>query len=308
MTTDSSYSRRRVLQLTGGLTTGALAGCLGFLSGSDPSVIENVTFDGTQMVVHLADETNADAIDLRSPSDEKLRTASVGRKSTVAFSLYKKQTIPYPPGKYTLVAVDTSGDEPQTLTTHSLELTSSFEVTNVRPIEKDLTNNFGANTPPVASTVRVTLQNTGDLPVGITYIGFPKGVPSPNDPPSAFPQGIYPQTGPKVIAGGAQTTLEPLGPLLRYVQPFGQSPDQAAVGVPNQSASWQQIKANQCTGDQQTATLLIATANGATYTTSVTFKYGGQAFRHDAGSLNYACSNVTVVDGPTNTRTTTPRS
>lgn len=129
MTTDRSHSRRRVLQLTGAVTTGALAGCLGFLSSSKPSVFKNVSVEGEQIVIQLTDDTNADAIDFRSPSDELLHTASIGRKSTVSFSLYKDTNTPYSSGDYTLVAVTTSGNgASQTLEKHPITLTSSFDV------------------------------------------------------------------------------------------------------------------------------------------------------------------------------------
>ncbi|MFC7193204.1 hypothetical protein ACFQL7_27740 [Halocatena marina] len=293
------------MHLTGAITVGTLSGCLGLLPGSKPKVFETVTVEDQQIVVQLADGTNADAIDLRSPSDELLDTATIGRRSTVTLPVYEERNTPYPPGDYTLVAVETNGNgESQRLDDYSLTLTSSLSVPAVQPITKDLRNGFGGDPPPVATNVQVTIENTGNLPVDISYIGFTEGVPSPNDPPSEFPQGIYPWSGPVHIAGSAQTSLKPLGAPLRYSQPYSQSPDPNAVGVPNQSASWKQLKAAHCNGSRHTATLVIQTANGAIHTSSVTFEYAGEAFRHDAGSLNYACSNVTVVEKSETTRAT----
>jgi hypothetical protein len=121
-----------VLQGTSALTVGALAGCLGFLPSSQPTVIDDITFQGDKFVAHLTDGTNADAIDFRSSSGELLHTASIGRKPSVTFSLFADAHTPYLPGKYTLVAVETSGNEPQTISKRSLKLTSSFSVVNVR--------------------------------------------------------------------------------------------------------------------------------------------------------------------------------
>lgn len=282
---------------------GALAGCLGFLSGSDPTVIKNVTFQGEQVVVHLADDTNADAIDFRSPSDELLDTASIGRKSKVTFSLYENTATPYSPGDYTLVAVETSGDgESQSLDNQSLNLTSSFSVADVRPIKDP-----GSGDPPFDGKVEITLDNTGTLPIRLAYIGFPSGVPSPNPPPSEMPaprSNYVPTSGSgHFLPVKAQSTFESrFSPLWTR----GGTPKNGAVGVPNQGASWQQIKNNHCNGEHHPATLVVVPEHGAPHKRTVTFKYGGTAARQDSHDTDYGCTNVSVVNSqPATTSTPT---
>jgi hypothetical protein len=178
--------RRRSPTLAGAVTAGALAGCAGVFGESNPKVIKNISFKGQQFVVHLKNGTNADEIDLRSPSGELLRTVSVGRQSKVTFPLFNESDAPYPPGNYTLVAVETSGDEPQRISEHPLELTSSFSSLLVRPVERDPQSDYViSNPPPFAGPVRITIANRGNLPVGIKYIGIPEGVPSPTNPPKS---------------------------------------------------------------------------------------------------------------------------
>lgn len=307
MTTDSSHTRRRVLQLTGGLALGALSGCLGFLSGSDPTVFKNVSVEGKQIAIQLTDDTNADAIDFRSPNDELLHTASVGRKSTVTMSLYKKPTIPYPPGKYTLVAVETSGDEPQTLTNHSLDLTSSFDVTNVRPVAVEQSSSGNKNPPPVDERVTITIKNTGNLPVGITSIGFTQGVPSPDFSSSMVKLGSYKPLGKaeRTLLRGEQNTYTSYQKPLRYSRHPTKDPLANAIGVPKQGASWNQIQRNHCNGTQYTSTLLVATTRGKR-TFAVTIDYGGTTADPAPLDIQYACTNVSVVGiKPTNSSTPT---
>lgn len=309
MTLDASPSRRRVLQLVGGLATGALSGCLGFLTGADASAIENVTFQGKQVVAHVADDTNADAIDFRSPNDELLHTASIGRKNKVSFSLYKDTNTPYSPGDYTLVAVKTSGDgDSETLETRSISLTSSFSVADVRPIETEQPAFDTSDKPLYVGPVQITIENTGTLPVGIKYIGFPNHVPSPDTPPSPSSTKQNYQT----VSGSGhfvdvdtQTTFESWGAPLRYTQSAGSSPDQSAIGDPNQSASWQQIKNSHCNGAHHTATLVVVPWHGSTHKRSVTFQYAGNASRRRSLGTEFGCTNVSVVNSqPMNTSTT----
>lgn len=61
MTDDNAPSRRRLLQLAGTVTAGALAGCAEWLPGSNstpkatqkPAVIEDTTFEGETIVVQV---------------------------------------------------------------------------------------------------------------------------------------------------------------------------------------------------------------------------------------------------------------
>jgi hypothetical protein len=264
---DAYPTRRRVLQLTGAGTVSALAGCAWILPGSTATVIEDLTFQGTSVVVHLPDDTAADAIDLRSPSGELLHTASIGRQSTVELSLYKYTLTPYLPGTYMLVAVDTSGSEPQTLDKQSLDLTSSLSVADVRPIKEPDTSFY--------RKIRVSTANTGTLPVSIEYIGFPTGVPAPNPPPSATPPNgsqyvSLSDTGHIVPVEGQVTFESGFYPLWSS----GASRADGAVGVPNDGASWQQVTTNHCNGEQHPATLVVP-GHGPTYRLTVTFKYAG---------------------------------
>jgi hypothetical protein len=309
---ETPRSRRRVLQLTGAVTAGALAGCSGVFGESNPTVIKNVSFKSQQFVVRLKNETNADKIDLRSPSGELLRTASVGRKRKVSFPLFNDSDMPYPPGNYTLVAVETSGNEPQRISEHSVELTSSFSALLVRPVYEDPPDDsFTSNPPPFATKVRVTIANTGKLPVGIKYIGIPEGVPSPAKPPTApGSEGFRPVDGsglpPHYVPVDGAINFQSFGAPLYYFQSSGEDIDPDAVGVPKQGASWEQIQANHCNGETYTATLVIVPVQGSKRKLSVTFKYGGKATQRSAGSTDYGCTNVSVVSTERE-NTTTPQ-
>jgi hypothetical protein len=242
MTSDPPRSRRRVLQLAGAGTIGTLTGCFGFLSGSEPTVIDKITFDRETVVVHLTDETSVDAIDLRSPSDELLNTVRVGRQSTVEFGLYAGTDTPYPPGTYTLVAVETNENgESHQLSTRTIDLTLSMEITDVQTV----TDAFGASVP---AKIRVTVKNTGRLPIKIAYLGVPAGVPSPDSPPAKADSPIAgflstSNTG-QLAPVGTKTTFETRGSPLRYdgtVEPGG-------VKEPPREASWDQLSGTTAPG------------------------------------------------------------
>jgi hypothetical protein len=305
VTPDNPLSRRRVLQGTGALTTGALAGCLGFLPGSQPTIIDDITFRERKVVVHLNDETNADAIDFRSPSGELLATASIGRKSQVEFSLFRSiSDTPRSPGEYSLVAVKTNGNgESQRISTRPLKLTSSFAVSDVRPV----TNPAEGGTYPFDAKVQIMITNTGTLPIYIDYIALTNGVPNPHPPPSEADEreGNF-----QVVAGeiapipiGATATFE------SYSAPLwtkGATPGNGSVGVPNEGASWKEITAKYCNGQQHPATLVVIPQQGAPHRRTVTFKYGGKAVRKQTFNTEYGCTNVTVVSmGRKNTSTST---
>lgn len=297
--TQRASSRRKVLQLAGALTAGILAGCTGMFSGSKPTVIEDITFQGERFVVHLADDTNADMIEFRSPNDEILDSASIGGKSKVTFSLLSDPNTPLEAGEYTLVAVN--GESEETISTHQLELTSSFSIEEVRPVKQRMQSDFNANPPKTDGTVEVAIQNTGTLPVKISYIGLPKGVPDPNDPPSAQGSAAFQTVEghhrlPTLLPVDEQFAFESIASPLGYYKPAGQPSDQSAVGVPEQGASWEEIKETQCNGQQHSATVVVVPEQGSTQRLSVTFKYGGEAVRGQSFATDYECTNVTVTN------------
>ena len=303
-------TRRRLLQLTGTGTASALAGCAWLLPGSTATVIEDITVQGTSAVVHLTDDTAADAIDLRSPSGELLHTASIGRQSMVRVPLYLSATnSPRAPGEYTLVAVATSdGGESQTLDKQSLSLTSSFAVREIRPVSDPHTG----TSFPFDAKVQLTIENTGTLPLMINYIGFTNGVSNPNPPPSQT-GGNSPHyaliigDGFPIPIGGTPTFESRFAPLWSN----GATRADGAVGVPQDDASWQQVTTNHCTGEHHPATLVIVPGHGPTHRLTVTFKYAGPAARMGPYTTDYGCTNVTVssIDRPNTptTHTSTPQ-
>lgn len=321
MTDDTdTRTRRRMLELAGGVTATALAGCSGFLSKSKPTgskteakptVIENIAFLSQKFIVRLKDGTNADAIDFRDSSGELLRTASVGRKSTIDFPLFDTSGTPYPPGEYTLVAVETSGDEPERINKHSIKLTSAFSVIHVQPVYEDPQSDFSSSkSPPFATKVRVTLMNTGKLPVGIKYIGVPEGVPSPTEPPTASGSvGFRPvdefDSPPYYIPANRAMKFQSVGTPLWYYESSVKDSGSSAVGVPKQGATWKQIQRNHCNGETHTATLVVVPVQGQTHRQPVTFKYSGQATQRDSMDVDYGCTNVSVVSIETETSNTT---
>lgn len=300
MSNDDSHarSRRRVLLLAGGGAVAGLAGCFGLFSGSDPTVIEDITFQGETVVIHLTDETTADAIDLRSPSGELLETASIGRKSRVEFSLHPATNRPRPPGEYTLVAVKTSGNgESQQITTRPLTLTSAFTVSEIRPV----TNPETGGSLPFEGKVQITIENTGTLPLRLNYIGFPTGVPSPNPAPS---ETSVRKQGYTLISGeqnpipiGGTPTFESEFAILwtRGGRTLNGTIKQGAVGIPKEGATWPQVKRNHCNGEQHPATLVVIPGQGPMHRLTVTFKYAGKAARNGPMDTDYGCTNVTVV-------------
>jgi hypothetical protein len=298
MTGDNSRSRRRVLQLAGAGTVGTLMGCLGLLSGAEPTVIKDITFQDETVVVHLTDESNADAIDFRSPTDELLETASIGRKSQVEFDLHPATNRPRPPGEYTLVAVTTSGNgDSQRISTRPLTLTSAFAVSEIHPVSKPATG----NPLPFEGKLQLTIENTGTLPLRLTYIGVPNGVPSPNPAPS---ETSVRKQGYTLIAGtqdpipiGKTATFESeVAPLwTQGGRAMDGTIEQGAVGIPKQSASWAQVKRTHCNGEQHPATLLVIPWQGPTHRLTVTFKYAGHAARQRQRDTDYGCTNVSVV-------------
>ncbi len=312
MTNDSSRPRRYVLQLAGTITAGMLAGCTGFLpfSSSNQSVIEDVNYQGEQAVVHLKDGSNADTIEFRNPNDKLRDSASIGQKSDITFYLLKDPNTPLSPGEYTLVAVNTEGDESETISTHQLELTSSFSIEEVRPVKERMQSDFTTNPPKTDGTVEVSIQNTGTLPAKITYIGIPDGVPDPDDPPSAQGPAAYQTVQgnhrlPTLLPVDEQLAFESVATPLGYYQPAGQPTDQSAIGEPEQGASWEQIKETQCNGQQHPATVVVVPEQGSTQRLSVTFKYGGETVRGQSFATDYECTNVTVTNMETATNTTT---
>lgn len=302
MTDDNAPSRRRMLQLAGGVAAGALAGCTEVLPGtnqtskptSKPTVIEDTTFEGETIVVHLKDGTDADAIDLRSPEDKLLDTAKIGRKKTVEFSLYAETDMPLAPGKYTLVAVDKSGEEPQQLGSRTLDLTMSLSITDVRTKQTS-----GLNSPP---DVQIKIKNTGELPAKIEYIGFPKGILSPDPAPSESDSPIetYEATsGGQIVAPGSKATFQSFDTPLRS----SGKPKQGAVGVPKEGTTWEQLKANHCNGEQYSASLVVVPKYGDKHRRTVAFKYAGDVARRSAGP-GYFCTDTSVTSAETNTTDT----
>lgn len=307
MIENNTLSRRHVLQFTGTITIGLLAGCADYLpfASSETTVIEDVTFEGEQAVVHLKDGTKADEIDFRSPNDELLNTVSIERKSKVTVPL-KETHSAFPPGTYSLEAVDTEENEPQTIDTHEIKLTSSFEVEEVRPVKHQMQSDFTPDPPETMGKVRISIRNTGTLPVRIMDLGIPEGVPDPTDPPTEQTSSIQASSPfqivstqdrlPTIIPIDEQVTFESVASPLGYYQQAGQQVDQNAVGVPEEGASWEQIKENQCNGQEHPASVVVMPEQGTQRRLSVTFKYDGEAIRGQSFDTDYECMNVTATD------------
>lgn len=310
MTSDNARSRRRVLQFAGAGAVGTLAGCFGLFSGGQPTVIDDITFRDETVVVHLTDETNANAIDFRSPSDELLATAQIGRKSQVEFDLLPLTNRPRPPGEYTLVAITTSGNgESQRITTRPLTLTSAFAVTEIRAVSKPANE----NPLPFDGKLQLTIKNTGTLPLRINYLGIPTGVPAPNLSPA---ETSVRKQGYELIAGeqdpipinGTATFESSFAPFwTRGSRTMNGTVKQGAVGVPEQDTTWTQVKRTHCNGEQHAATLLVIPDQGPTHRLTVTFKYAGRAARKGPREIDYGCTNVSVVSTERTTKTATER-
>jgi hypothetical protein len=149
--------------------TGALAGC-GMAASSDADPFENVTVEGTALVVTLASKPPVDEIELRSPDGDPFVRQRLGPEVSRATlplieTSYTATPEHYRAGENTLVA-RRDGDR---VGQRAVSLAPDVRLTDMR-----LTDETGFNPT-------VTVENAGTGPTFLTYLGF-DDVPNPTAP------------------------------------------------------------------------------------------------------------------------------
>ena len=180
---ERSISRRRLLAWSGTALLSGVAGCSGTNSPgtgtesptgspSPPadSVFEEVEFAGPNLVVTLAEDHDADRLNLIAPDGSTFEQTAVAEGATTAeLQVLYKSGGSYDTGEYELVAV--KGESPDTM---SIELRPEISVVDIEPeISEDDQNSTGR--------LFVTVENTGSGPTWVYNIGF-RNAPYSNAP------------------------------------------------------------------------------------------------------------------------------
>ena len=250
----------------------SLSGCIGGLLGSNQQVITKTAFKPFKLVVSLREGASLSYVNLIAPDGTTVdrKPVSAGQ-TTVSFPLVAStgDYAPLSPGKYTIVAANKG----ETLAQQDIQLKAAWNVADVRPKEKrDLV---------------ITLQNTGDLPVKVKYLGVTKGVPTPNDPP----QKKAIDTLIRINAPNRTELKQYLGNGKRAT--FRLTSDQLVFlkSASEQSVPQWKQKAAKCRGLTHKATLVLMVAPTGKRTYSVPITYRGKPLR---GLGSRLCAKVTV--------------
>lgn len=204
-----SISRRRLLAWSGTALLSGVAGCsrtdspgggttspTGSTSPPADSVFEAVEFAGPNLVVTLAEDHDAERLNLIASDGSTFEQTTVAKgATTVELQVLYKSGGSYDTGEYELVAV--RGESSDTM---SIELRPELTVVDVEPeIDEDDQNSTGR--------LFVRVENTGSGPTWVYNIGF-RNAPYSN--------------APEVIEGDgvADTRFEqPQNPQKEFLQP-----------------------------------------------------------------------------------------
>jgi hypothetical protein len=213
MTQDNPHlSRRTALRTVAGAALASVAGCLN--NGDSPGggnstpsdeggVIQEVTVEGTELVVEYSSEEEVDQINLVQPNGELF-----GQRETAAGSQQVSFEIgtSYEPGEYTVVAL--SGEE--TLAESSSVIQPEIGIQEVglyrNNPEKPWDEVYGDTETDRLKNgeAYVTVENTGSGPEAIVELIFSGDVPNPVEDPRG--SGMY-ETEQVVISPGETTDL-----------------------------------------------------------------------------------------------------
>lgn len=270
--TERRVSRRHVVTALGGSMV-SLSGCLnlGGLLGSKPTITQT-TGQPFQLAVSLRENASVSRVNLVAPDGTTVNQTSVSAgQTTVELPLLavRNDYSPLSPGKYTI----TVGKDGKTVAQKEIKLTTSWTVADAQA-----KNN---------KNVRVTLKNTGDLPVKVTYLGITKGIPTPDDPPQQSTAGTPRRTNASnreklrqsIGAGNRATFSVHSGPLVFY------------KGTPKQSLPQWERKASKCRGVTHDATLMLTVTPTGKRTYSLPVTYAGNPQRA-LGS--HTCAKVSI--------------
>ena len=213
MTQDNPHlSRRTALRTVAGAALASVAGCLNngdspgdgnSTASDDGGIIQQVTVEGTELVVEYSSEEEVDQINLVQPNGELF-----GQRETAAGSQQVSFEIgtSYEPGEYTVVAL--SGEE--TLAESSSVIQPEIGIQEVglyrNNPEKPWDEVYGDTETDRLKNgeAYVTVENTGSGPEAIVELIFSGDVPNPVEDPRG--SGMY-ETEQVVISPGETTDL-----------------------------------------------------------------------------------------------------
>ncbi|WP_435185692.1 hypothetical protein [Halobellus sp. EA9] len=213
MTQDNPHlSRRTALRTVAGAALASVAGCLN--NGDSPGggnstpsdeggVIQEVTVEGTELVVEYSSEEEVDQINLVQPNGELF-----GQRETAAGSQQVSFEIgtSYEPGEYTVVAL--SGEEPLAESSSVIQPEIGIQEVGLyrNNPEKPWDEVYGDTETDRLKNgeAYVTVENTGSGPEAIVELIFSGDVPNPVEDPRG--SGMY-ETEQVVISPGETTDL-----------------------------------------------------------------------------------------------------
>jgi hypothetical protein len=276
--TNRQISRRHVLTTLGSGATFGLGGCLGGIFGSSsteitktPTVITKTSFTPYTLEVTLREQASVGAVNFISPNGTSVSSVPVAAgQTTVTLPLVTQERRPSPlsPGTYTLIAAN-DGD---TIAQQDVQLTASWDLADMQIGKK-------------ARTTVITLENTGHLPVKLTYLGLVKGVPSPSPPPNKFfttitPANLRKKQYQQFIGVGSHAAFLLLSDEFRFDPAPGKTPPR-----------WQR-NAAKCRGLTHEATLMVKAIPTGTRTYSLPITYGGKPT--DVSGVMSWCTKMSV--------------
>jgi len=213
MTQDNPHlSRRTALRTVAGAALASVAGCLN--NGDSPGggnstpsdeggVIQQVTVEGTELVVEYSSEEEVDQINLVQPNGELF-----GQRETAAGSQQVSFEIgtSYEPGEYTVVAL--SGEETLAETSSAIQPEIGIQEVGLyrNNPEKPWDEVYGDTETDRLKNgeAYVTVENTGSGPEAVVELIFSGDVPNPVEDPRG--SGMY-ETEQVVISPGETTDL-----------------------------------------------------------------------------------------------------
>jgi hypothetical protein len=257
--TTSQRTRRRFLTTTATGAVGALAGC-GAAASSEDDPFDDLSVEGTNLVVTLSSSARTDELELQSPDGSpfvRQRVESDANRVTLPLieSSYTATPEHYRAGENTVVA-RRDGDP---VGRRTVSLTPEVGITDMWLADETEFN------PTVA------IENTGTAPTFVTYLGF-DGVPNPTPPPTET-TGLPEERGVGV----------PLPPTIRELQ-SGSMPF-AFRRLPSKSDTLS------CPG-RTSVEVTVRTVHGDTVTETFPVQFGGEI--ENVLWLSHRCSDVTV--------------
>jgi hypothetical protein len=259
--TTSRRTRRRFLTTAAG-AVGALAGC-GAVASTDDRPLEDVSVEGTNLVVTFESNAQVDELELQAPDGTPFLRRRVVPDATRATLPLIESSYTATPEHYragTNTVVMRRDDEP--VGKHTVSLVPEVTITDIR-----LTDETSFNPT-------VVVENTGTAPTFLTYLGF-ENVPNPT-PPATETTGMPEERGAGI----------PLPPTTRDVR-SGSMPF-AFRRLPSKADTLS------CPGRRSVA-VTIRTVHGDSVTETFPVRFDGEI--ENVLWLSHRCSSVTIQTG-----------